>query len=91
MFLGRFPSDKSRCCNQIACKKTVSYTLRVEKDVFARVRKEAGRRKKSLADIFRDSIAYGLPALPGVPDTDQAIPDKWEKPGPTPEIDYQQR
>ena len=68
--------------------KTVSYTLRVEKDVFARVKKEAGKRRKSLADIFRDSIAYGLPALPPLPDMDQAISDTWEKLGPAPEIDY---
>jgi len=91
MFLGRFPFGKPRCCNQIGCMKTVSYTLRVEKDVFARVKKEAGKGKKSPANIFRDSIAYGLPALPPVPDMDQAISDTWEKPGPTPEIDYQQR
>jgi len=68
--------------------KTVSYTLRVEKAVFARVKKEAGKRKRSLADIFRDSIACGLSALPPSPCMDQAIADTWENLGPAPEIDY---
>ena len=70
--------------------KTVSYTLRVEADVFERVENEARKRKKSLADIFRDSIAYGLPALPPLPDTDMhtVISDTWEKLGPAPEVDY---
>ena len=68
--------------------KTVSYTLRIGKDVFARVEKEAKRRKRSLADIFRDSISYGLPALPPPPDMNKVISDTWEKLGPAPEIDY---
>jgi hypothetical protein len=68
--------------------KTVSYTLRLEADVFERVEKEARKRKKSLADIFRDSITYGLPALPPLPDMHAVISDTWEKLGPAPEIDY---
>ncbi|MGA2175553.1 MAG: ribbon-helix-helix protein, CopG family [Verrucomicrobiota bacterium] len=68
--------------------KTVSYTLRMDQDVFKRVENEARKRKKSLADIFRDSIAYGLPALPPVPNMDTVISDTWEKLGPAPEINY---
>ena len=70
--------------------KTISYTLRLEADVFERVEKEARKRKKSLADIFRDSIAYGLPALPPIPDMHSVISDTWEKLGPAPEVDYDQ-
>jgi hypothetical protein len=62
--------------------------LRIEEDVFERVEEEARKRKKSLADIFRDSIAYGLPALPPLPDMDTVISDTWDKLGPAPEIDY---
>ena len=68
--------------------KTVSYTLRLEADVFKRVEREAKKRKKSLADIFRDSISYGLPALPPAPDMNRIISDTWDKLGPAPEIDY---
>lgn len=68
--------------------KTVSYTLRIERDVFRRVEREAKKRNKSLADIFRDSIAYGLPALPPCPSLDEVVADTWEKLGPAPEIDY---
>jgi hypothetical protein len=80
--------DKFRFCNHFGYMKTVSYTLRIEEDVFERVEEEARKRKKSLADIFRDSIAYGLPALPPLPDMDTVILDTWDKLGPAPEIDY---
>jgi hypothetical protein len=70
--------------------KTVSYTLRLEKDIFDRVEKEARRRKKSLADIFRDTITFGLPALPPIPGMENVVADTWDKLGPAPEIDYDQ-
>jgi hypothetical protein len=56
--------------------------------MFERVEDEARRRKKSLAGIFRDAIAYGLPALPPVPGLERVVADTWEKLGPAPEIDY---
>jgi hypothetical protein len=77
-----------RGCNQIGYMKTVSYTIRLDQETFERVEKEARRRKKSLADIFRDTITYGLPALPPVPGMEGVIADTWEKLGPAPEIDY---
>lgn len=70
--------------------KTVSYTLRLEKDIFDRLEKEARRRKKSLADIFRDTITFGLPALPPIPGMENVVADTWDKLGPAPEIDYDQ-
>jgi hypothetical protein len=84
----RKPLDRRALCNHFGYMKTVSYTLRVEAAIFKRVKQEARKRKKSLADIFRDSIAYGLTALPPVPDLNTVIADTWEKLGPAPEIDY---
>jgi hypothetical protein len=66
----------------------VSYTIRLDQEMFERVEDEARRRKKSLADIFRDTIAYGLPALPPIPGLESVVADTWEKLGPAPEIDY---
>jgi hypothetical protein len=68
--------------------KTISYTLRIEAGLFERVQSEARRRKKSLADILRDSITYGLPTLPPLPGMDPIISDTWEKLGPAPDVDY---
>jgi hypothetical protein len=68
--------------------KTVSYTLRIESAMFKRVETEARKRKKSLADIFRDSISYGLPTLPPLPSMEKIVADTWDKLGPAPEIDY---
>jgi len=68
--------------------KTISYTLRMERAMFKRVETEAKKRRRSLADIFRDSIAYGLPVLPPVPGMGEVVADTWEKLGPAPEIDY---
>jgi hypothetical protein len=68
--------------------KTVSYTIRLDEETFERVEQEARRRKKSLADIFRETITYGLPALPPLPGMESVIDDTWEKLGPAPEIDY---
>ena len=81
---------KPRQCSQLDYMKTVSYTLRLEKDIFDRVEEEARRRKKSLADIFRDSITFGLPALPPIPGMESVVADTWDKLGPAPEIDYDQ-
>ena len=68
--------------------KTVSYTLRLEKSTFDKVEEEARRRGKSLADLLRDTITYGLPALPPLPGMEAMISDTWDKLGPSPEIDY---
>jgi hypothetical protein len=43
-----------------------------------------------MADVFREAIGLGLPALPPLPDAgmDGLVADTWEKLGPAPEIDY---
>jgi hypothetical protein len=70
--------------------KTVTYPLRLDKNTMARIELEAKRRKKSMADVFREVIGLGLPALPPIPEAsmDGIIADTWEKLGPAPEIDY---
>lgn len=70
--------------------KTVTYPLRLDKRTMQRVQLEAKRRKKSMADVFREAIGLGLPALPPIPEAsmDGLIADAWEKLGPAPEIDY---
>jgi hypothetical protein len=73
-------------CIQIGYMKTVSYTIRLDEETFERVEEEARRRKKSLADVFREAITYGLPALPPLPGMDNVIADTWEKLGAAPEI-----
>jgi hypothetical protein len=40
-----------------------------------------------LADLFRDLILYGLPALPAVPDY-EAAQEAWDSLGPAPEVLY---
>jgi hypothetical protein len=74
---------------QSVCVKTITYPLRLDAQLYGRVRKEARRRKRKLADVFRDSISLGLAALPPMPDPmEDVIGDSWEKLGPAPEIDY---
>ena len=74
---------------QFVCVKTITYPLRLDQHLYGRVRKEARRRKRKLADVFRESISLGLAALPPMPDAMEAtISDTWEKLGPAPEIDY---
>lgn len=70
--------------------KTVTYPLRLDENTMARIQLEARRRKRSMADVFREVIGLGLPALPPVPEAsmDGVIADTWEKLGPAPEIDY---
>ena len=68
--------------------KTISYTLRIDPKMFKRVETAAKRRKKSLAETFRESITYGLAALPTLPNMEEVIADTWDKLGPAPEIDY---
>jgi len=39
--------------------KTVTYPVRIAKSDYERLVAEANRRRKSLADLFRDLITYG--------------------------------
>ncbi|MDQ6631994.1 MAG: hypothetical protein M3Y82_09585 [Verrucomicrobiota bacterium] len=69
---------------------TVTYPLKLDESTYQRIEMEAKRRKKSIADIARDTIALGLPLLPPMADLvmDDIVADCWEKLGPAPEIDY---
>ena len=68
--------------------KTVTYPIRIEESDYKRLVAEAKRRRKSLADLFRDLITYGLPALPPIPETYEALQEVWDSLGPPPEILY---
>jgi hypothetical protein len=68
--------------------KTVTYPIRIEKGDYRRLVAEAKRRRKSLADLFRDLITYGLPALPPIPETYEVLQEVWDNLGPPPEILY---
>jgi len=68
--------------------KTVTYPIRIEQSDYRRLVAEAKRRRKSLAELFRELIIYGLPALPPVPQTYEALQEVWDDLGPPPEILY---
>ena len=67
--------------------KTVTYPLRLPKDLFKR-EAEVDRRRKKVSETFRDLITYGFEALPPLPDTSAMVADTWEKLGPAPDVDY---
>ncbi len=67
--------------------KTVTYPVRLRKDDYDRLVLEANRRRKSLADLFRDLVTFGLPALPPLPDY-EAAQAAWDSLGPAPDIVY---
>ena len=75
-------------CSQLEYMKTVTYPIRIEKSEYQKLAAEAKRRRKSLADLFRDLITYGLPALPPIPETYEALQEVWDHLGPAPEILY---
>ena len=79
---------KGCLCSQIVCVKTVTYPIRIEESDYKRLVAKAERRRKSLADLFRDLITYGLPALPPIPETYEALQEVWDSLGPPPEILY---
>ena len=66
--------------------KTVTYPIRIPQADYRRLVKEAKRRRRSLADLFRDLIVYGLQALPPVPETYEALQEVWDNLGPAPEV-----
>jgi hypothetical protein len=67
--------------------KTVTYPIQIERSDYEMLVAEANRRK-SLADLFRDLITYGLPALPPIPETYEALHEVWDNLGPPPGILY---
>ena len=80
--------QKEYNCSQIVYVKTVIYPIRIAKSDYQKLAAEAKRRRKSLADLFRDLITYGLPALPPIPETYEALQEVWDDLGPPPEILY---
>ncbi len=68
--------------------KTVTYPIRIQQGDYRRLVAEAKRRRKSLAELFRDLITYGLPALPPVPESYESLQEVWDNLGPPPEILY---
>ncbi|MEI6785946.1 MAG: hypothetical protein WCQ21_34095 [Verrucomicrobiota bacterium] len=69
--------------------KTISYPVRFTEAEYAAVKLEAQKRKKTIADLFRDLIAYGLPALPPIPENYEALQEVWDNLGPAPEVIYE--
>jgi hypothetical protein len=69
--------------------KTISYPIRFSEEEYAALKREAAKRKKTLADLFRDLITYGLPALPPVPENYEALQEVWDDLGPAPEVVYE--
>jgi hypothetical protein len=69
--------------------KTISYPVRFSEEEYAALKREAAKRKKTLADLFRDLVAYGLPALPPVPESCDALQEVWDNLGPAPEVVYE--
>jgi hypothetical protein len=78
------------CAYKWMSMKTVTYPLRLDKKTMHRVELEAKRRRKSMADVFREAIGLGLPALPPIPEAgmEGVVADTWEKLGSVPDIDY---
>lgn len=67
--------------------KTVTYPVRLRQEDYDRLVNEAERRHKSLAELFRDLVTFGLPALPPLPDY-EAAQEAWDALGPAPEVVY---
>ncbi len=74
---------------QILSVRTISYPVRFSEEEYATLKREAIRRKKTLADLIRDLIIYGLPALPPMPESYEAVQEVWDNLGPTPEVIYE--
>ena len=79
---------KACFCSQFVNVKTVTYPIRIEMRDYEMLVAEANRRRKSLADLFRDLITYGVPALPPIPETYESLQEVWDNLGPAPEILY---
>jgi len=76
--------DRNKQRSQILYMRTIVYPLRLPAWLYARVRAEARKRHKKISELFREVIHYGLPRLPPLPDTSEAVADTWEKLGPAP-------
>jgi len=68
--------------------KTISYPVRFSVEEYAALKREAAKRNKTLADLFRDLITYGLPVLPPAPENYEALQEVWDNLGPAPEVVY---
>jgi len=68
--------------------KTMLVPLRISSQRYREVQSQAKRRDKRVSEMLRETIRYGLSALPALPETSAVILDTWEKLGPAPDIDY---
>ena len=66
--------------------KIKTYPLRVSKRDYETLVAEARRRRQSLAELLRDLIRYGLPALPAAPGIDEPLREVWDNLGAVPEV-----
>ena len=66
--------------------KTITYPLRLDPALLARVQEEAEMRGKKVAELFRDIIGYGLENLPDAPSNSRLIASAWDSLGPAPDI-----
>jgi len=73
---------------QTVCVRTISYPVRFSEEEYAVLKAEAKKRRKTLADLIRDLINYGLPALPPVPESYEALQEVWDNLGPAPDVLY---
>ena len=75
-------------CSHLDYMKVTVVPLRMPSQLYREVKNEAKRRDKKVSELLRETIRYGLSALPALPDTSALVQDTWEKLGPAPEIDY---
>jgi hypothetical protein len=75
-------------CSHLEYMKIMVVPLRIPSQLYRKVQSEAKRRDKKVSELLRETIRYGLSALPALPDTSALVLDTWEKLGPAPEIDY---
>jgi hypothetical protein len=68
--------------------KTMVVPLRIPSQLYREVQTQARRRDKKVSEMLRETIRYGLSALPALPETSPILMDTWEKLGPAPDIDY---
>ena len=68
--------------------KTISYPVRFSEEEYEALKREAAKRRKTIAGLFRELIVHGMPALPPIPESYEATQEVWDSLGPAPEILY---
>ena len=75
-------------CGHIDYLKTMVVPLRIPSQLYREVQSQARRRDKKVSEMLKETIRFGLSALPALPETSVVVLDTWEKLGPAPDIDY---